>query len=210
MASARFYDRTGQPEQAIALYQRARSLAPQNGVVCNDLGLCQARRRDFPQALSALEQAVALDPQNPRYRNNLATVLVEVGRPDDAVTALRPMYPAAMAYHNVGYLLHSRRQFDAAERYFAEAARQDPGLAPAQIMLAQVRARLASTPLTSADSTADQPTTPTVLPATKPEAETSGRPTSGRAWEPTRTTARSPDSGPIAETASLRKLPPAF
>ena len=49
-------------------------------------------------------------PNSQLYRNNLAALLVESNRPDDAVTILSEAYGPAVAHYNVGYLLHTAIQ----------------------------------------------------------------------------------------------------
>ncbi len=138
VAFARFHDRQGHDSEALQMYRRANSLGPNNVVVLNDIGLFQARRRNFAPALEALQQTVQLAPQNVRYCNNLAGVLVQSGRPNDAVTVLRGVHSEAVANMNVGHFLSMEKDFSQATAYFRQAAQLDPSLVAARDMLEQI------------------------------------------------------------------------
>jgi tetratricopeptide (TPR) repeat protein len=126
---ARFLDRNGKSEEALRLYQTAQSVAPQNAIVWNDLGLFHARRRAWEPALQSLRRAVALQPENLRYRNNIAAVLIEAERPEDAVRELEGVHPPALARYNVACLLELHQLHEAASQYHAQAIQLDPTLA---------------------------------------------------------------------------------
>src|SRR5262249_55593089 len=111
---------------------------PTSGLVYNDLGLCYGRQHQFEQAVGALSRAVELNPDNPKYRNNLATVLVETGRIDEAVQKLSQGATPAVAHYNVGYLLQQKGQTKSAARHMQQALSLDPSLPPARDMLAQL------------------------------------------------------------------------
>lgn len=144
---ARFLDRSGKSDDALRIYQRAQSVASNYAPLWNDLGLFYARRSDSQRAMEALNQAVALQPNNLRYRNNLAAVLVETQRPQDAVQQLERLQPPAIARHNVGYLLYLQHKPEAAAEYFSQALRLDPSLTQAQQMLSQLRAPVDAMPV---------------------------------------------------------------
>ena len=140
---ARLQDRQGNPDEAIATYQRAIKAHPKSAMVHNDLGLCYARKRDLASAIAMLHKAVEMEPNKSNYRNNLATVLVESGRPDDALRHLTAVHPPAAAHYNLAYLLNHRGQIDLARRHLMQAAQLDPSFTPAQQMLAQLDAAAA-------------------------------------------------------------------
>lgn len=139
LAIARLHDRNGEWVQAESYYLRASDADPQNAGAFNDLGLCYARQSKFDEAASALEFAVQQEPENLRYRNNLAAVLVEAGRPADALHHLIGVHSPAVAHYNVGYLLAKRGQPKQAGDYLAAAVQADPSLAVAQSLLNSVR-----------------------------------------------------------------------
>jgi len=137
---ARLEDRRGRFDAAIGLYRRAIERHPKDPTPHNDLGLCYARKGQFTQAAEALEQAVRLAPEGKRYRNNLASVLVELDRSDEALAELTAAHGPAIAHYNLGVLLEQRGHSEPASRQFAEALRYDPRMKAARDRLARLRA----------------------------------------------------------------------
>jgi Flp pilus assembly protein TadD len=138
VAYARFHDRLGHVDEATQLYERALAAAPENALVLNDLGLFRARRGEWDLALEALNKAVQFDQKNARYRNNLAAVLVQTGRVEEAVAVLRVVHPEPVAQYNIGYLLYLQRDFDRATWHFRQASQQAPTFTAAREMLEQI------------------------------------------------------------------------
>ncbi|MGE0610066.1 MAG: tetratricopeptide repeat protein [Pirellulales bacterium] len=139
MGYARLMDRQNSFTEATALYQRADQAQPKDAAICNDWGLCLARQghaeqspQRLQQAAQRLEQAVKLQPDKKLYRNNLATVLVDIGRPQEAYAHLAAVHPADVAHYNVGYLLSQTNQPQAAAEQFALALQKNPQLAEAR------------------------------------------------------------------------------
>jgi tetratricopeptide (TPR) repeat protein len=119
----------GKPDEAIELYQRAAKAYPREASVHNNLGLCYARQQTrLDEAVAAMNRAVQLDPKNPLYRNNIATVLVDQGKLRDAFGHLRAVYDTAAAYYNMGYLLNKKGQPQAALQHFGLALKADPSM----------------------------------------------------------------------------------
>ncbi|MBC7852631.1 MAG: tetratricopeptide repeat protein [Pirellulaceae bacterium] len=135
---ARLYDQQGNSQQAIATYQQAIKLHPKNAVVYNDFGLCYGRRRELAPAQQMLQKAVELEPGKANYRNNLATVLVDMGRPADAYQHLHSVQGEGVAHYNLACLLHSRGQNDQAAGHLQQAIAKDQTLTPARELLAQL------------------------------------------------------------------------
>ena len=136
---ARLYDRQGDLNRAIAEYQRAAAAHPESGLVHNDLGLFYARHKQIPQSVQELEIAIKTEPANQMYRNNIATVLIEMGREDEAFEHLAAVNPPAVAHYNFGYLLHKRGRNDAATRELQTALGMDRSLGSAAALLAQLQ-----------------------------------------------------------------------
>ena len=114
------------------LYQRAVKAYPRRASVHNNIGLFYARQGRLDEAAAAMTRAVQLDPKNPLYRNNFATVLVDQGKLREAFLQLRDVHSEAAAYYNMGYLLNKKGQTQAAMQHFALALRADPLMVPAQ------------------------------------------------------------------------------
>ena len=135
---ARLYDQQGNSQQAVATYQKALKLHPRNAIVYNDFGLCYGRRRELAPAQQMLQKAVELEPGRANYRMNLATVLVDMGRPADAFQQLAAAQPQGVAHYNLACLLDERGQHDQAADQARQALAKDPSLTPARELLAQL------------------------------------------------------------------------
>ncbi len=136
---ARLMDRRGRQAEAFELYRRAVQTHPREASVYNYLGLHYDRRRMPNEAAATLSQAVQLKPDEPLYRNNLAHVLVELGQLQAAYEQLHAVHGEAVAYYNLGYLLHRRGQREAAVQHLSAALRRAPNLAPARQLLAELQ-----------------------------------------------------------------------
>ena len=135
---ARLYDRRGESAKAIDYYHKAIKANPKSALAHNDLGLCYARQKQYQQATESLNKAIALQPTNPKYRNNMATVMVELGRTDEAYKQLAAINSEAVAHYNLAYLLEQKGQNGPAILHLQQAISRDPSLAPAHEMLAQL------------------------------------------------------------------------
>jgi Tfp pilus assembly protein PilF len=144
---ARLKDRQGQAGAAFELYRRAVDTHPREASVYNYLGLHYDRRGMPAEAAATFAQAVQLKPTEPLYRNNLAHVLVQVGKLSEAYEHLHAVHGEAVAYYNLGYLLHRRGQREAAVQHLTAALRRDPSLTPARQLLAEL-SPVASPPAT--------------------------------------------------------------
>jgi Flp pilus assembly protein TadD len=129
---AHLLDRQGKLDQATAYYTQAVQLAPHNAAAHNDLGLCYARRGMLNESLAQLSKAVELDPDKTLYRNNAATVLVEMGQRERAFEQMLVGQTPATAHYNLACLLNERGQTQAAAYHFSQAAANDPSMVAAQ------------------------------------------------------------------------------
>ena len=136
---ARLEDREGRLDVALRIYQQAVAAHPQNAKALNDLALCHARNGQIPPALQLLDQAVKLQPDKPLYRNNIAKVLIEVNRVDEAVSHLSAVHPPAVAQYNMGVLLEQRGRTNEAIRFLTAATHIDPQLQEASKLLAELQ-----------------------------------------------------------------------
>ena len=129
---ARLLVARGEPQQACGWFERAHQEHPESATACNDLGLCYAECGRATDAVAAMQRATELQPEEIRYRNNLARLLVAENQAEEALLALLAVHPPAVAHYNVGYLLQSHGKRAAAAAQFKKAASLDPTLAVAQ------------------------------------------------------------------------------
>lgn len=138
LSYARVQDRMGNYAEAEASYYRVLALNPLEASAHNGLGLCFARQAKWDVAMQAIQEAIRLQPENSLYRNNLALILLDVGRVDEAFGQLAAVHGEAGAYYNLGYLLFERQRHEEAQWHFARALELNPHLEQARQMLAEV------------------------------------------------------------------------
>ena len=101
-------DQTNEPQVALKYYQKAEQKYPKQPAVYNDLAIHYSRYGMIREAIEAAQRAVELRPREPRYRNNLAALLVEDARPQEAFKQLREIYDEPVAHYDLGFLLNKR------------------------------------------------------------------------------------------------------
>jgi tetratricopeptide (TPR) repeat protein len=110
-----FYD-LSQPDRAIALFREGQQADPRNPDVAYNLGLVLHFVGRLEEAEEAFRQALALNPQNPRYHAWIGTLHLERGPTelDAAIAALRrsvglgPEYAYGRYQLGRAYLLQDR------------------------------------------------------------------------------------------------------
>ncbi|WP_254506876.1 tetratricopeptide repeat protein [Anatilimnocola floriformis] len=135
---ARLHDRQGNFPKAIEAYNKAAAAHPTSALVQNDIGLCYARNKDNKQAATALLHACNLAPKNPKYRNNLATILVENGQTEEALRHLQALNSPGRAHYNLAFMLTARGKQAEAAQQLQLALQAEPQLGEARELLAQV------------------------------------------------------------------------
>jgi tetratricopeptide (TPR) repeat protein len=206
LCSARLYDRQGQYDEATRLYRVATTKHPNNALAFNDLGLCYARQGQVPSSLEALQQAVRLEPTSKRYGNNLATVLVEAGRINEAYDHMARVHGPAAAHFNLGFLLYERNDRSRAEEHFSKALELDPSLKQASQMLEQIGASERPTDtIGSRQSNLSVTTTHAVTNETPVRYVSRRSPSS--TGSPSSTEARTSDLAPVADEYPPIRLP---
>lgn len=136
---ARLEDREGHFEMALRMYQQAVSAHPQSAKALNDLALCHARNGQLEFSRQLLERAVQLQPEKALYRNNIAKVLIELKRMDEAISHLAAVHPPAVARYNMGVLLNERGRKQEAIGFLTAATHIDPQLQEARKLLTELQ-----------------------------------------------------------------------
>jgi tetratricopeptide (TPR) repeat protein len=141
LAYAELKERMGQPNGAIECYQKAATAYPQDPSVYNNMGLFYARQGRLDEAERAIARAVRIAPKNVRYRNNIATVLIDQGNVPEAFGHLRQVHDEAAACYNLAFLLNKKGQTQAAIQHFTLALRADPSMVAAERWLDYLQKR---------------------------------------------------------------------
>jgi tetratricopeptide (TPR) repeat protein len=120
----------GQVNEALAHYQKALALQPDNALNHYNLGIALGKKGQTDEAIGQFQEALRLKPDDADTRNNLGTTLDEKGQIDAAIRqyqeALQLNPDHADAHNNLGAALVSKGQIDAAIRQFQEAVRLKP------------------------------------------------------------------------------------
>ncbi|MEX2310032.1 MAG: tetratricopeptide repeat protein [Pirellulales bacterium] len=171
--AARMEDRVGEFPLAESLYRQAVIANPRHAGALNDLGLCLARQGKLEASVQAIEQAINISPEKALYRNNVATVLVEMRQDQRALGHMAAVHGPADANYNLGQLLVERGRPAEATPYFHAAVEQNPQLQSAHVALAKLQGKdapdaAAATSQPTAESSAPPAATPGVVPQQAP------------------------------------------
>jgi Flp pilus assembly protein TadD len=101
-------------------------MAPDQAANHNNLGLNYMVRGEYNEAVLSFLRAHAIDKENIRIKNNLASAYLLSGNKDNAIEIFKATVGEAGAYNNVGYLLMTQGEFDEAERAFKKALQLNP------------------------------------------------------------------------------------
>lgn len=85
-------------------------LEPRNDILINNLGMCYFVIGDYPRALAGFTQAAGINPENTRYRSNLALVLGVMGRQEESASLYEQVLSPQDAKHNVQVLIQAREK----------------------------------------------------------------------------------------------------
>ena len=132
----------GQWDRAEAAYRRILDTDPANADALHLSGVIALQRGAFADAVTAIEQAVALRPQQSVFHGNLGTALQGLKRYDAAErhfrTALEHDARNVDARFNLGALHQEKGALDAAVADFAAVIRMQPRMAKAYHRLGMI------------------------------------------------------------------------
>lgn len=154
LAYARLEDRQGRFTEASNLYALACKHHPESSTAYNDLGLCLARQNEYDKSLATLLRAVEMQPTNALYRNNTATVLVRMGRSNEAWQHLSHVHRPAAAHYNLAVLLTQQGDNQQAQFHAQKALEAEANFTPAQMLVQSLAPRYGgATPQTAPSTT---------------------------------------------------------
>lgn len=133
-------------EHVEATYQRAMKAYPKDPSLPFELGMWHARRREWDPALQHLKMALDLDPENRQCANTLGFCLARAGRYDESLAVFRKTGGEAQAHCNLARMLHHLKQEDLSRQHAQMALQQDPQLAAAQQLLAELDGKAEEAP----------------------------------------------------------------
>ena len=118
---ADLYIERGRFGDAIATLQGARTVAPNDPVIANNLGVLLLRDGAFADASEVFGDAVAQDPTEARYHANLAVSYAMQGEYQAAYAAWAAVLPPEEVFWNIGVVAEARGDSSTANTYFASA-----------------------------------------------------------------------------------------
>jgi tetratricopeptide (TPR) repeat protein len=135
LSQAIAHHRAGRLDQAIAAYQQALALAPDEADIHNNLAMAMRQRGRLTEAITEYQTAIKLNPDMAEVHNNLGIALKDVGQIDAAIAAYRRALALkndmAGAWHNLGFALAHKKEFDQAIEAFEHAIAIDPKMVDA-------------------------------------------------------------------------------
>lgn len=106
---------------AAEVLARAHALSPRDPVIANNLGVLRLRENRFEGAIQAFRAAVMADPDEARYRANLALGLALSGEYEQAYEMYATVLPPAAAFWNLGVISEARQDEQHARAYFTKS-----------------------------------------------------------------------------------------
>jgi tetratricopeptide (TPR) repeat protein len=137
-ALGHLYVEMGDYERAYATYQQGLQKNPKETPLWFDLGMFHARKKEWDPAISCLSKAVELEPENRQYSNALGFCLARAGRYRESLSVFSKGSGPAVAYYNVGRMLHHNSQDELSRQYLNQALALSPNFPEAQQMLASL------------------------------------------------------------------------
>jgi Tfp pilus assembly protein PilF len=133
------HDRQGEFRESADLYRQAIKLAPGSPDIYCDMGYSLYLQRRWAEAEMNLRQAIALDKKHSRAHNNLALVLAQNGRLNDALSEFRQGGSnVASAHANLAFVLTMERRWDEAREHYRLALAADPSSTELKARLQQL------------------------------------------------------------------------
>ncbi|MBI4165247.1 MAG: tetratricopeptide repeat protein [Acidobacteria bacterium] len=130
--------------EAIPLYEQALPLAKTTNIpiVLGRLAEAYHKTKNYPKAIETYEKAMAANPTEATYHNNLGNVYADMGKTEEAAAEFKKaaeMDPARASsyYFNYGVVMYNQGKMDEAVGAFQKAVQIDPNYADGQFMLGQ-------------------------------------------------------------------------
>lgn len=127
------YSDQGELDQAVAEFEKAIELDPNDADAHRNLGTAYGEQGKWAESVAVYEKAVAINPDFGEAYGDMAAAYFNVGKLTEAIAAgekgieLAPDY--AMAYNNLGIVYGSQGQIDQAIALFEKGIQADPNCA---------------------------------------------------------------------------------
>lgn len=122
--------RAGRLGSAMETLTAAHDRDPENALLLNNIGMCWLLRDEYNRALEYFTRAAAKDPDDARFRANMATALGMSGRYDESFSLFRQVLNPGFSHYNVGVIALARDDHQRAVEEFSAALHYDKNLTP--------------------------------------------------------------------------------
>jgi tetratricopeptide (TPR) repeat protein len=120
---------TGRAEEALALVEGFTPPEEIEARLANQKGNILSRMRDFPRAVKAYEAAVRADPDNPVFKENCASALLEIDmvhRAEELLARAEEQRPSASIYRLLGNAAMLKGEYRRAEAAYRAGLDMEP------------------------------------------------------------------------------------
>lgn len=135
---------------AVDTFGKAIQLAPTNGTLWYDLGLCQCRMKQWAESVPSLQKACELTPGNRSYMGTLGYTLGRAGQVPEALAVLAQVHGEAKANYDLARLMRHMNQLPTAKQLAAAAVAKDPNLPGAKQLVAELNGQATPAPAPAA------------------------------------------------------------
>jgi tetratricopeptide (TPR) repeat protein len=97
-----------QTNEAIKILSDSLNKNGSDPTTLNNLGMCWMIKRNYEKALQHFTEAAGLQPENTRYRANMAVALAFLERDDEALAVYKQILPEDQAKHNLESIQKAR------------------------------------------------------------------------------------------------------
>lgn len=137
------YQMDGELDMADDAYRRSIALFP-TAEGYTFYGWCRSFREEWDEAIDLCEHAIEIDPEYGNPYNDIGAYLIQLGRPDEAVSWLEkalaaPRYACPFfAYYNLGQVHEEIGDLHAAENNYRCALEENPDYTLARVSLQRI------------------------------------------------------------------------
>jgi tetratricopeptide (TPR) repeat protein len=129
----------GQYEKAIAEWEKALPLSPDDAKANNNFGVALAGSGAYREAIAHYQKALAVQPESAQVHNNMGRALAAEGKLEEAIAhyqkAMAVTPDAAEIHNNLGFALLRKGELDEAIAHFEKAVALDSELSEAHYNL---------------------------------------------------------------------------
>lgn len=172
---ARLYEDMADHDRAVSEYQKALQISPKEPELWFQLGMSQARHKEWQPAMQNMQKAQELDPNNRRYADMLGFCLARTGNYDASIACFRKVMSEAQAHYNLARMLHHDGQDAMCRQHLETAVRLQPDFEAARRLFAELAVAPAGPAATGmAAGAMPAPAPPPAIPSNLPAAPANG------------------------------------